>query len=59
MQEVFQLGKNLFEKYTGETTRKQGARKAGEASDLDEAFKAFSRCCNEQTVNGKLLRITF
>ena len=54
MQEVFEMGKKAFEKFRGESTGGKGhGRKAGEASDLDKAFLAFSRCCNEQTVNGK------
>jgi hypothetical protein len=54
MQEIFEAGKKAFDKFRGESTGgKGGGRKAGEATDLDKAFLAFSRCCNEQTVNGK------
>ena len=58
MHEVFEAGKKAFEKFRGEITGgKSHGKKAGDASDLDKAFLAFSRCCNEQTVNGKFRQL--
>jgi len=57
--DYFDQGRRLFDKFRGETgVRQQGAggRRAGEASDLDKAFLLLSRCCNEQTVNGKCIK---
>lgn len=54
MQKIFEEGRNLFEKFRGEGSGNRGGKRAsGEQSDLDQAFMKFSKCCNEQSVQGK------
>ena len=56
MQNDFQLGKQAFERFTGDGSKKepkQTSKKAGSQSDLELAFSYFSKCCADASGNGK------